>query len=369
MSPPSPLLALPSELRVKVWRHLLCPCGTVDLHVKSDSTKYEYYFVDEDVDSDEVNEEYKGRWGPVRAICSKSAIPVSILRVNQQLHNECSPFLYSNRLHFHDAPPPRAIRFLSLRPARDRAHIRHLGFGSGATSADDMDVTRGWERMHKYIATELTIKTVTIWAPQADTDEWHWCFWSVRELVRILLDGGIESVRLLFGTYEYSGVQEFTEIVFDPITLPKDAVLEELPAMDVAIYRPSTEEEVAMLTYVYHTSRSLGSIEYSIAYKIWFQSRLKKKTRLPLKVEREDMVGGDEGSVVVLRKEGWIAGRIVCCVPSWKRDGFTCMLADLDRLVFETKSMILSDTAYKEREGIKYVPFDLLHRFQHGKGV
>ena len=263
--------------------------------------KYEDWREDEDVDEDEVDEEHEQRWGPVRAIRSTSALPVSILRVNHQLHNECSPFLHSNRLHFHNVPPPGAIRFLGLRSARDRAHIRHLGFDRGATSADDGDVTRGWERMHKYIATELTIKTVTIWVPQADTDtdECNWYFWpAVSGLVRILLDGSIESVRLLLGTYEDPKVNGFK-----PMTLPKDEVLEKLLAVDEAIHRPSTEDEDEMNRYVYQTSRALESFEYSIVYQDWFDSRLKKKRRLPLKVEREDMVWGNEGSVVVLKKE------------------------------------------------------------------
>ena len=300
MSPPSPLLALPNELRVKIWRHLLCLRGTVYLRVDYDSMKYEDYFEDKDVDEDEVDEEHEQRWGSVRAIRSTSALPVSILRVNHQLHNECSPFLYSNRLHFHNVPPPGVIRFLGLRSARDRAHIRHLGFGRGATSADDGDVTCGWERMHKYIATEITIKTVMIWAPQDDTDDWEWYFWpAVSGLVRILLDGSIESVRLFFGRCEDSKVKGFKSI-----TLPKNEVLEKLTAVDLAIHRPSTEDEHALIGYVYRTSRALESFEDSIVYTDWFQSRLKKKRRLPLKVEREDMVWGNEGSVVVLTKEG-----------------------------------------------------------------
>ena len=29
----SPLLALPGEIRNEIWRHLLCPYNTVDLHI------------------------------------------------------------------------------------------------------------------------------------------------------------------------------------------------------------------------------------------------------------------------------------------------------------------------------------------------
>ena len=77
----------------------------------------------------------------------------------------------------------------------------------------------------------------------------EWFFWpAIESLVRILLDGGIESVRLLFAmTYSDPNGKDFTETVLEPITLPNDEVLIELFAVYRVLYsKPGTEEKNAM---------------------------------------------------------------------------------------------------------------------------
>ena len=303
MPPLSPLLALPAEIRTQIWRYLLCPPhGTVHLHNDLDwYDKIENFEdeedSDEDKDEDEDDVEYEQLLCDGRAIHSKPALPVSILRVNHQLHDECSPLIYSNKLHF-GVTPTLARIFFTLRPARDRRHIRHLGFGSASTSADDADVQCGWSGLHNYIAKKLNIETVTIQVPGLGRAwEWEWYFWpAVEGLVRILLDGNIESTRLLFAASHALG-----DDGYEPITLPEDEVLEDLRAVDQALHREmKTEERNAMWKYTSeHAVLSWDTEAY-----LEFLKGEKKKRRLPLKVEREDGARGDEGTVVVLRNGG-----------------------------------------------------------------
>ena len=302
MSPHSLLLALPTEIRMEIWRYLLCPYDTVNLHLDFDLLSD---MAKKGSQKTKMNKEKGGDKIDkyARAIRSTPTLPVSILRVNQQLHTESSFLLYRNRLHFHVSPPV-VMHFLNLRSSRNRAHIRHLGFGWEATSSMDIEVPTGWHKIHKYLVAELTIETVTIWVPRIETDTaWtpyepqfvdaEWFFWpAVEGLIRMLLDGDIKSVRLLFANlsldFEH---EEVTAPVWELITLPKDEVVEKLFVVDRLLYSGmGTEEKDAI-----------------------------RKRRLPLKVERVDGVGGfarwseidneygdgrDVGSVVVLTKEG-----------------------------------------------------------------
>ena len=292
MSTPSLLLALPPEVRTEIWRYLLCSYDTVNLDLYFEllpdmaNKRSQEFEVNKEKDEDRLDQ-YAG------AIRSEPALPVSILRVNHQLHTECSFFLYRNRLHFH-FPPPFIVHFLKLRSTRDRAHIRHLGFGWAAINSIDNDVLTGWQAMHKYIATELRIQTVTAWVP-FDPELVHskWLFRpALEDLLRMLLDGGIESVRLLFAslTFDFE-TEEITAPVWELIKLPKDTVPDELFAVGgLLCSRIRTKKEDAI-----------------------------RKSRLLLKVEREDGVGGfsrrsesmrededrrDVGSMVALTKEG-----------------------------------------------------------------
>ena len=200
--------------------------------------------------------------------------------LNHQLCN------WMHRLHFHISLPI-AILFHILRPPRDRANIRHLGFGRIAITADDREVRSGWKEMHNYIATESRIETVTIWVPQhMRAGDAEWFFWpAIESLVRILLDGGIESVRLLFAmTYSDPNGKDFTETVLEPITLPNDEVLIELFAVYRVLYsKPGTEEKNAMWRYAYENAALGSDLE---TYTEEFDRSERKKTRLPLKVGR-----------------------------------------------------------------------------------
>ena len=326
MPSPSPILALPGEIRNEIWRHLLCPYGTVDLQVdfdwyceirdaesqnfendeegegedmvdKEDDEEDE----DEDMDEDEYDRvTYEERLNSARAVRAKHALTVSILRVNQQLYSECFSFLYSNRFIFHMGPSV-AVLFLSHLSARDHAYIRHIGFGPMGICANIIEKEPSWKEMFDYLATESKIEIVTIWVPQkeeAGDDQWY--YWSgVRGLVRMLLDGNIESVRLLFANIlSVPNEEDFAGTTLEPITLPKDEVLEELVAVDEALYRRmGTEEQAAILTYL-NQHQGIDS-----KARAEFRRRDKEKRRLPLKFEREDGVGGIAGSVVVLKRE------------------------------------------------------------------
>ena len=126
-------------------------------------------------------------------------------------------------------------------------------------------------------------------------------FWpAVKGLVRILLDGNIESVRLLFANKRIDPDEEvFPGFTLESIMLPEDEVLEELVAVDEALYRRmGTEEQAAILTYL-NQHQGIDSK----AHREERRRREKEKRRLPLNFEREDGGGGIAGSVVVLKRE------------------------------------------------------------------
>ena len=329
----SPLIALPIELRTIIFRHLLCPHDTINIHRdwdwfleidrKSEETRSKNLENGGDKDSDEnqdmnmnkdkveADEEYRNQLYSVRGLRSRSALPVSILRVNHQLYHECFSILYPNTLYF-DVDTRSALNFLYLRRACDRAHIRHLGFDREATAADDRNVTDFWGEMHDYIATELQIETVTIWVPDTsrgdytsiDDSDWFWSP-AVDGLVRLLLNGSIESVRLLLANKCSNHKKDgFVTIDREPVTLPEDEVLEELEMVRDVTYTKLTQAERDAI-WKYRWRR--GIWDRNVAYEMEF----KKKRRLPLKIEREDKIRENEGSVIVLKRDRRIVGRIV----------------------------------------------------------
>ena len=310
---PSPLLALPGEIRNQIWRHLLCPHGIVnpDINFKMYCKYLRSHYPDlgEKENNDERNQEVDNEEQEhkkndrderfahsVRAI---HALPVSILRVNHQLHNECSFILYSNILYF-ELSPTVIISFLNHRPARDRMHIRHLRFGPICTSAADYDPTSCWVKLCKYIATKLNIEIVTVWVPQrVGIHSDGKIFWpALYGLVRLLLDGNIESVRLFFATRGDPVIEnDFEPSVLEPITLPKDEVLEDLYAVHRAIY---SGQEIEYYGYKWNYE----------AERVWqpsdskgYKKKVEIKRRLPLKIEREDGAMENEGTVVVLKRD------------------------------------------------------------------
>ncbi|KAL8787187.1 MAG: hypothetical protein Q9195_007878 [Heterodermia aff. obscurata] len=317
MPPPSRLLALPTELRREIWRLLFPPHDIIDIYQDLDWS-YDPYELPPDINDPEREYPAQIEIEPqnetsdppltdsqhLHLIRSSPAFPLSIHRANHQLHTECSLPLSTTRLHFH-IPPRLAALFLALRPAHHRAQIHHLGFGARATCLDDDEVQTGWEAMYTYIAREPTIDTVTIWVPTnlVSVDASYFFWPALNGLVRLLLSGHLDRLRLLIALALRDPRETvFGGFLFEPVTLPMEEVLEELFVVDQVLYdRTGTQYEDAGERWRFEHC-AFGNDDESYLERL--DEREKRERRLGVRVGREDGVGGGEGTVVVLRREG-----------------------------------------------------------------
>ncbi|KAI4284172.1 MAG: hypothetical protein L6R38_001628 [Xanthoria sp. 2 TBL-2021] len=149
--------------------------------------------------------------GHIRA---RYSLPVQILRISHQVYEECTRVLFCNNWFRFDVNAEAAVAFLKALPKYQRNLIRHLVFGRDATGSDDDDAGRG--------------------------------------LVKLLLDGGIDGLRVYFAD-EYSDPSdcpsnfraryvEPVPVVREGYKLPAGVVLKNVNAI-FEICHPKTDEE------------------------------------------------------------------------------------------------------------------------------
>lgn len=146
------------------------------------------------------------------------------------------------------------MAFLKALPKYQRNLIRHLVFGRDATGSDDDDGLEAWPRIPRLIAEMMHVHTITLWAPSDLPDPVNdWYHWPAgRGLVKLLLDGGIDRLRVYFSD-EYSDPSdcpsdfrsryvEPVPVVEDRYKLPAGVVLKNVNAI-FEICDPERDEE------------------------------------------------------------------------------------------------------------------------------
>ena len=149
--------------------------------------------------------------------CSAPSLPVSILRVNKQVYNECAHVLYGQNTFIISSSALVAEGFFTELPEIHRKAVRHIEFQPRTTYLDYDDTRRGWHRLPGFISKQMHLRTVTLWVPKDEAEAllfpFHWH--SAWALVRLLPAGKIARLRI----YIAAGLER-VGIVKSPRTKP-----------------------------------------------------------------------------------------------------------------------------------------------------
>ena len=130
--------------------------------------------------------------------CSAPSLPVSILRVNKQVYNECAHVLYGQNTFIISSSALVAEAFFTELPEIHRRAVRHIEFQPRTTYLDYDDTRRGWHRLPGFISKQMHLRTVTLWVPKDEAEAllfpFHWH--SAWALVRLLPAGKIARLRI-----------------------------------------------------------------------------------------------------------------------------------------------------------------------------
>lgn len=150
--------------------------------------------------------------------CSADWLPVSILRVNRQVYNECVDVLYGQNTFIISSSALAAEGFFAELPEIHRRAVRHIEFRPRTTYLDYDDTRPAWHGLPGFISKQMHVRTVTLWVPK-DEDEallcpFHWH--SAWALVKLLLAGKFARLRIYIaaklervGLFENPGTNPF----------------------------------------------------------------------------------------------------------------------------------------------------------------
>ena len=330
---------LSREVRNIIYLELLCPPDGVNLQNDWDrrtrNAEEAWYNFDghsdsheDDEDLDEgkgkkVNDKGEGlkatdRWGNSDSDASAvTPVPTAIFYVSHQIRQEASEVFYgSNRFTF-DTSPRTALNFLEcLRPSFGRM-IKHIGFTSWATSADDGDCRDGWEPLVGFISRRMSLNSVTVQVPrdnshgidktkeikQAPNPEWYW--WPAPCLVTAsVMAGNIKQLRLGYlATLTTLGLEEEVRHKEAGGSRYKDP-MDRLESISILRYpQPDEEQErehlekKALLSAVEE-----GRADRFGAWEALLADQETRRQRFNFVVTREDNPIGDVGTVLILTR-------------------------------------------------------------------
>ncbi|CAO1597601.1 hypothetical protein XANCAGTX0491_001408 [Xanthoria calcicola] len=235
--------------------------------------------------------------------CSADWLPVSILRVNKQVYNECVDVLYGQNTFIISSSALAAEGFFAELP---EIHRR----------ADD--TRRAWHRLPGFISKQMHVRTVTLWVPK-DEDEalvypFHWH--SAWALVRLLPAGKIARLRIYIaaglerlGILETPGTEPFLGSgVYTPRISCVHMPLEKIYAIQrICCQRNENKSAEARKKFIKdhrymippNPSQPLSEDFIAIVYE-WAMARLKKHL-LEFAMEL-DASSDDDKTIIVLTK-------------------------------------------------------------------
>ncbi|KAI4095250.1 MAG: hypothetical protein LQ339_007309 [Xanthoria mediterranea] len=250
--------------------------------------------------------------------CSADWLPVSILRLNKQVYNECVDVLYGQNTFIISSSALAAEGFFAELPEVHRRAVRHIEFRPRTTYLDYDDTRRAWHRLPGFISKQMHVRTVTLWVPKDEAEallfpfHWHSAWALVRLLpagkiarLRIYIAAGLESLGIL----ETPGTEPFLGSgVYTPRISCVHMPLEKIYAIQrICCQRNENKSAEARKKFIQdhrdmippNPSQPLSEDFIAIVYE-WATARLKK--HLLGFAMKLDASSNDDKTIIVLTK-------------------------------------------------------------------